>query len=351
MNPSRSRSSRSDLTLDVPQDSKEEAERKRLEEKKAKQIARKLTSDDLPDGADVMEYFDRPGGMALGDALEYKTPEQIEKERKEQAERSRAQAQSIQEEEAKKRAQDMARREKEREDREKAAKRAKEQARLDAIAAAAQAEEDARQRKIEEEKKKIANREKQRQREIEKKKEEARKEAEARARREKFEKEQEMMGEIKAVSAREENGEENDEEPPEDEEYRRELQKSMEEAAAMAAGAPMTEDTGYNWTPVQDAPPGPPGFEAPAPYTNGDPGNHGRVSAAQLSKLQAQVSSLQDQLTSVTMELSTEKRLREMEEQRLERIRQGMRNRENELNVFLSRWSKTLSQSSGGNSK
>lgn len=212
------------------------------------------------------------------------------------------------------------------EDHEKAVQCTQEQTHLHAIAGVGLAETDAEQRKTEENRenhpRRETEKEKQRQRDPEKKKEKEPKETETNARRKKFE---EMMNEIKAVSVREENGQENDEEPPEDEDYRRGLQKSMEEAAAapMAADAP---DAGCNGVPVQKC-------EAPSA---GDLGNHETSSAQLLSKLLAEVSSLEKQLTAVTEELSNEKRLREMEEQRLECLRQGMQNREKEL-ISLAR--------------
>ena len=119
----------------------------------------------------------------------------------------------------------------------------------------------------------------------------------------------------------------------------------MDEAAAMAAGGSLPEEQVF-WNEPSDVMP--PGFgdtgAQDAAFSQGaDAGNRGRAAAAQIAKLQSQVSSLTEQLSRVTAELTCEKKLREMEEQRLERIRQGMQSRQTEVSLLLSSWAKSLS--------
>lgn len=306
-----------------------------------------------------MEYFDRPGSLTLGAALD---PEQLEREKKEQAERQRIEAKKRDEDERKQRQREMQQREHERIEREKAEKRAKEAARQEAIQATLRAEEEKAERKREEEEKKHKNKEKQKQREEEKKRAEAKVEAEARERRKKFEKEQAQMDEIKEINQRAARAEAGEEDAPEDEEYRRELQKSMDEAAAMASGATLAEVSAQSetlfWTPegagATTLPPGPPGFDGglgaeQAAFVGGLMGGgqqgqqpHRGNTAAQIAKLQAQVTSLQESLSHTLAEVACEQNLRKMEEERLNRVRQGVLNRQNELSIFQACWDKQL---------
>lgn len=321
-------------------------------EKKAKKVARKLMEEEEYEEGQEVEYFDRPGSMTLGAALMEKTEAQMEAEKKANADKQRMLAKQQADDERNQREALMARREKERQDQEKAEKRRKEAERREAVERAQRDEEEKIRKAKEAEEKKRMQREKQKERDAEKKAAEKKMEDEARARRKKFEAQQAMKTDQDAQAAQEvlvadleagQNGEDGDDEV--DEEYRRELLKSMRVAEAIERGEPPpTDDDALFWSEPQAAPTGnrmPPGF------TDMDMGSfdadaqgagHSSGKAAQITKLRAQVKSLQENLSRVLAEVQCEQKLRMCEDERLERVKASIAQRNQEMSLFSQRW-------------
>jgi len=320
-------------------DLKQEEDKKKEIEKKAKKVARRMMEEE-DDMEEEVEYFDRPGSLTLNAALQpphEKTPAEREAEKRDKAEKQRLLARQREEQERKEREQLMARRENERKEQEKAEKLRKEAERQEAIERSKREEEEASIRRKEEEEKKSRQREKQKQREEEKKREQAKIDAEARERRKKFEREQAMMAkESDTDKDKEAENTQQDEFTPAEEDSLFWL-AADEVNLDPPVGGPTSLPPGFGDTLGIESFVGGLMEEDPSAY-----GAQAQNTTAQISKLQAQVASLQESLGRVLAELACEQKLRQMEDERLERVTQSMGQRQEELKQFQMRWGEQI---------